>query len=150
MEKVLGDAYKIGFGNAMKKKIVALKDNKVVRTKEEFLDEDRNRLVMVKEGNGDKLSKEEVKALRGRKLLEERFETSFLVTRGDSYREKKVELVPELTSAMLADNSWENTEFKKFNPEAMGLDIENGNLHLVMKTKQQFIEILLEMGFEEM
>ena len=57
----------------MKKKIVALKDNKVVRTKEEFLDEDRNRLVMVKEGNGDKLSKEEVKALRGRKLLEERF-----------------------------------------------------------------------------
>ena len=57
----------------MKKKIVALKDNKVVRTKEEFLDEDRNRLVMVKEGNGHKLSKEEVKALRGRKLLEERF-----------------------------------------------------------------------------
>lgn len=32
----------------------------------------------------------------------------------------------------------------------MGLDIENGNLHLIMKTKQQFIEILLEMGFEEM
>jgi phenylalanyl-tRNA synthetase alpha subunit len=30
------------------------------------------------------------------------------------------------------------------------LDIENGNLHLLMKTKQQFVEILLEMGFEEM
>ena len=32
----------------------------------------------------------------------------------------------------------------------MGLEVENGNLHLIMKTKQQFIEILLEMGFEEM
>ena len=84
-----------------------------------------------------------MKALRGRKLIEERFETSFIVTRGDSYREKKVELVPELTSAMLADNTWEKTEFKKFNPKAMGLETDNGNLHLVMKTRQQFIEILL-------
>ena len=105
---------------------------------------------MVKEGNGDKLSKEEIKALRGRKLLQERSETSFLVTRGDSYREKKVDLVPELTSAMIMDGSWEKTQFKKFNPQAMGLEVENGNLHLIMKTKQQFIEILLEMGFEEM
>lgn len=96
----------------MKKKIVVLKDNKVIRTKEEFIDEDKNRLIMVKEGNGDKLSKEEIKALRGRKLLEEKFETSFVVTRGESYREKKVELVPELTSAMLSDGSWEKTEFK--------------------------------------
>lgn len=49
---------------------------------------------------------------------------------------------------MIADGSWEKQEFKKFNPEAKGLDIENGNLHLLMKTKQQFVEILLEMGFE--
>ena len=73
-----------------------------------------------------------------------------MIRKGDSYRAEKVELVPELTSAMFADGSWEKQEFKKFNPEAKGLDIENGNLHLLMKTRQQFVEILLEMGFEEM
>jgi phenylalanyl-tRNA synthetase alpha chain len=51
---------------------------------------------------------------------------------------------------MIADGSWETTDFKRFNPDAKGKDIENGNLHVLMKTKQQFVEILVEMGFEEM
>lgn len=38
VEGELKDAFKIGFGNAMKKKIVALKDGKVFRTKESFED----------------------------------------------------------------------------------------------------------------
>ena len=40
---------------------------------------------------------------------------------------------------MIADKSWEKAEFKKFNPASKGLEIENGNLHLLMKTRQQFI-----------
>ena len=51
---------------------------------------------------------------------------------------------------MIANGSWENTEFKKFNPEAKGVEIENGNLHLLMKTREQYKQILVEMGFEEM
>ena len=51
---------------------------------------------------------------------------------------------------MLANGSWEKCAFKKFNPTAKGLDIENGNLHLLMKTRTQLIEILIQMGFEEM
>lgn len=150
VEGELKDAFKIGFGNAMKKKIVVLKEGKVFRTKEEFADEDQAKLQQIRDGKGELLSKEDVKNLRGRKLVEEKQETTFIVRRGEDYRESKVELVPELTSAMLADNSWEALEFKKFNPASKGLEIENGNLHLLMKTKQQFVEILLEMGFEEM
>jgi hypothetical protein len=52
IEGELKDAYKIGFGNAMKKKIVALKDGKVFRTKEAFEDEDRAKLFVVGEGKG--------------------------------------------------------------------------------------------------
>lgn len=44
-----------------------------------------------------------------------------MITKGEEYREKKVELVPELTSAMLLDKSWEKVEFKKFNPASKGL-----------------------------
>lgn len=106
IEGELKDAYKIGFGNAMKKKIVVLKDNKVFRTKEAFEDEDRVKLATVAEGKADTLSKEDAKTLKGRKLIEEKQETTFIITKGEAYREKKVELVPELTSAMIADNSW--------------------------------------------
>jgi phenylalanyl-tRNA synthetase alpha chain len=51
---------------------------------------------------------------------------------------------------MIADGSWEQIHFKKFNPDSKGAEIENGNLHILMKTKEQFVEILTEMGFEEM
>lgn len=47
IENELKDAFKIGFGNAMKKKIVVLKDNKIFKTKEAFEDEDRNKLAIV-------------------------------------------------------------------------------------------------------
>lgn len=63
-------------------------------------------MASVAEGKGDTLSKEDAKTLKGRKLIEEKQETTFIITKGEAYREKKVELVPELTSAMIADNSW--------------------------------------------
>jgi phenylalanyl-tRNA synthetase alpha chain len=134
----------------MKKKIVVLKDNKIFKTKESFEDEDRNKLALFSSGKAETVSKEDLKTLKGRKLIEEKQETTFVITKGEAYREKKVELVPELTSTMLSDKSWEKAEFKKFNPASKGLEIENGNLCLLLKTRQQFIEILLEMGFEEM
>lgn len=90
IEGELKDAYKIGFGNAMKKKIVVLKDNKVFRTKEAFEDEDRVKLATVAEGKADTLSKEDAKTLKGRKLIEEKQETTFIITKGEAYREKKV------------------------------------------------------------
>lgn len=51
---------------------------------------------------------------------------------------------------MLAGGQWKSFEFKEFNPNSKGMAIENGNLHPLMKTKQQFTEVLTEMGFEEM
>jgi hypothetical protein len=82
IEGDLKDQFKIGFGNAMKKKIVALKDNKIFRTKDTFEDEDRNKLLLVHEGKGDGLSKEDIKAIKGRKLIEEKIDTNFIITKG--------------------------------------------------------------------
>lgn len=48
----MGPAYKIAFANAMKKKTVAIKDDKVTRTVEELVDSDRAKLIAVSEGNG--------------------------------------------------------------------------------------------------
>ena len=86
IEGELKDQFKIGFGNAMKKKVVALKDNKIFRTKDIFEDEDRTKLVMVQEGKAEELSKEDMKAIKGRKLIEEKIDTNFIITKGESYR----------------------------------------------------------------
>lgn len=55
-----------------------------------------------------------------------------------------------MTSEMIADDTWKDFEFKGLNELAKGAEINNGNLHILMKTRQQFKEILTEMGFEEM
>lgn len=39
---------------------------------------------------------------------------------------------------MIANNTWKDFEFKSLNENAMGVEIENGNLHILMKTRQQF------------
>lgn len=47
----MGDAYKFGFGNAKSKKIVDLKDGKIIRVAEEFIDEDQIMLQQIRSGN---------------------------------------------------------------------------------------------------
>lgn len=54
----------------MKKKIVVLKDGKIFKTKEGFQDQDRAKLVLVRQGKGEQLSKEDIKTLKSRKLIE--------------------------------------------------------------------------------
>ena len=53
IEKELGAAYKFGFGNAKAKKIVDLKDNKIFRAKENFVDEDQLMLKAIENGNAE-------------------------------------------------------------------------------------------------
>ena len=36
---------------------------------------------------------------------------------------------------MIADGTWKNTKFKSFNSESKGVEVNNGNLHILMKTK---------------
>jgi len=79
-----------------------------------------------------------VKELKRRKLAEDRHKNLYNIRKGKNYKEKRYSVKTELTSAMLANSQWKNHEFKEFNPKAQGLANENGNLHPLMKTKQQF------------
>jgi phenylalanyl-tRNA synthetase alpha chain len=44
---------------------------------------------------------------------------------------------------MLQADKWKELHFRKFNLEAKGEEVPNGNLHPLMKTRAQFREILL-------
>lgn len=51
---------------------------------------------------------------------------------------------------MILNGSWQETKFKKYNLIAKGKELTSGSLHPLTKVRKQFIDILIEMGFEEM
>lgn len=89
----------------MKKKLVALKDGKIVRLQEEYYDADRD--VLVKFLKGEELTEADKKLLKNRKFIVQKSTNIYTVTKGPQYREKKVVYEPELTSAMLQSGEWE-------------------------------------------
>ena len=56
----------------------------------------------------------------------------------------------ELTSEMLRTGDWKTKAFKRYNFEADAPMGHGGHCHPLMQVREQFKEIFLEMGFEEM
>lgn len=69
-----------------------MKDNKIFRSKEDFIDEDQAILQKVRDSPNHPPAeiKDVIPKLKKRKLVEEKTETYFIITKGTSYREKKV------------------------------------------------------------
>lgn len=59
-------------------------------------------------------------------------------------------LQTDLTEAMLTSGEWKSAAFKPYNFNALGAPISSGALHPLMKIREEFRQIFLEMGFEEM
>ena len=51
---------------------------------------------------------------------------------------------------MISSGSWEQTKFKSFNLNSLGKEPSCGSLHPLLKVREQFREIMFELGFEEM
>ena len=49
---------------------------------------------------------------------------------------------------MIINGSWKTLQFKDYNFNALGKEIQTGNLHPLLKVRGQLREILLEMGFK--
>lgn len=90
-----------------------------------------------------------VATLQRRKILSKSVRSSFEVTKGKSFGDNRVKK-PMLTPEMIKSGSWRETKFKKYNFEAKGLTLESGCLHPLLKVREEFREVLLAMGFEEM
>lgn len=72
------------------------------------------------------------------------------MTRGAQFTTNPAELITDLTVELLASGQWERTEMKPFNLQARGKPPTFGALHPLLKMRQEYREIFLEMGFEEM
>ncbi|XP_029156607.1 phenylalanine--tRNA ligase alpha subunit-like isoform X2 [Nylanderia fulva] len=85
-----------------------------------------------------------------RKLLQDTLIKIMHVEKGPNFSTKIQKLEADLTSDLLANGAWKNKKFKPYNFEALGAALQIGHLHPLLKVRQEFRKIFLEMGFTEM
>lgn len=151
----------------MKKKWFGLKDGLVQRNVDPAAtkDEDAELLQRIQANKDiETIPKEVLDNLKKRKIIAPSTTRYFSISKGEEFKAEYVELESDLTQDMIKNyDEWTknpdgsvktNTqlakEFKKYNWNADGKEINTGNLHPLMKVRKQFREVLLEMGFEEM
>jgi phenylalanyl-tRNA synthetase alpha chain len=149
LQDALGEVCKIGLGPCMKSKWLAKKGDTVNVVKQGVTDETATALAAVRAGQqlpGDK----DLEALKKRKLVNKAVRKSLKITKGAGFREKRVKKSADLTKEMLEGGSWGKTEFKSVNLKAMGAPVGGGGFHPLLKVRNEFRMILMQMGFEEM
>ncbi|BES89289.1 phenylalanyl-tRNA synthetase alpha [Nesidiocoris tenuis] len=142
---------KIGFSKAMANGWVKKeKDNSVVLVVDEINDDVKTNLDSIKAKNYASVPLEKKNEFKKRKLLKEVVLTTFDVSKGKGFSLSLEKPETELTAEMIEDGSWKTKQFKNYNFDALGVPPTRGHLHPLLKVRDEFRKIFLEMGFSEM
>lgn len=161
VEKAIGDSFKVGLQNGIKKLFNIKDKTKLARV--ENIDEanskdfDSEYLKLMLEHDffdgkfEELLQHSRHQAVKKRKLFEQKQLTYFTLQKGNNFSDKLKVLKADLTIEDMNCELWRNKEdFKPLNLKARGKELAIGGLHPLMKLRSEFRNILLEMGFEEM
>lgn len=96
------------------------------------------------------LTDKDLRELGSRGFIREEKATSYRVTKGPNFALEHVRPAAELTADMLRSKEWMTTPFKSYNLTAPGIPPTGGALHPLLRLRQEYREIFLEMGFKEM
>lgn len=88
--------------------------------------------------------------LKKRKLLVESVIKYMLVGKGPDFSLTIEKPETDLTTNLLLSGDWKDKKFKEYNFNSLGVSPERGHLHPLLKVREQFRQIFLEMGFAEM
>lgn len=150
-ERVGKQIAKIGQGKAMKQKWIVKDGSNFKRVAENPVDDDKTHLnKFLDNPNLDAHEKKMVDQYKKRKHLQVKSLKSYQVSKGENFALERVKLETELTSTMLRAGEWKDAKFKNYNFNAEGVEGSGGHLHPLMMIREQFKEIFLSMGFEEM
>ena len=157
LDESLGPASNRGRQQALKRKWISFGSNKSEITlgpsasSDDIVDQVSNALKVLLQNSGapGDLSADILKQLKQRKLAASKPLKTYLLTAGARVDDERVEAT-ELTKDMIVSGEWKNVAFKKYNFDANGKPPDGGCLHTLLKVREQFRLIFLEMGFEEM
>uniref|UniRef100_A0A146MER9 phenylalanine--tRNA ligase n=2 Tax=Lygus hesperus TaxID=30085 RepID=A0A146MER9_LYGHE len=142
---------KIGFSKAMANGWVKKeKDNSIILVVDDINDEVKANLDLIKAKKYTDVSTEKKNEFKKRKLLKEVSLTTFDVSKGKGFSLNLEKPETELTAEMIEDGSWKTKQFKNYNFDALGVPPTRGHLHPLLKVRDEFRKIFLEMGFSEM
>jgi len=142
---------KIGMGKAMKQKWIKKDGNNFVRIAENPQDDDKINLnKFIENPILEAHEKKTVDSYKKRKHLNVKSMKSYKVTKGQNFATERVKFETELTTEMLRKGTWKDAKFKSYNFNSEGVAGTGGHLHPLLRVREQFREIFLEMGFNEM
>jgi len=151
IEKLAGALAKVGLSQCMQAKWVKIdkaQGGKIFKEVPSITDNVQAQLKLISEG---KLPpKADIDKLKKRKMIGDAKYKTYKVSKGASFAPVRTKAAADITMEMMMDGSWKTQKFKPYNFDALGQDPAAGRLHPLLKVRQQFREIFLEMGFEEM
>lgn len=150
LKKKLGDnIFNIGLNWAMKNKWVEIKKQLVFRKVENVVDKVKDLLKKIEDGEVvDK--KEDIDALKKRKLITLQTWKAYSLRKGPKYAPERKKAATDLTREHLQRGDWKDLEFKEYNLSAQGQPIQVGYLQPLLEVREEIQNIFLQMGFEEM
>ena len=150
------EAFQIAFNAAMKNKWIKPTDKTITRIVEKPEDLIKPILEnMNLNNNPDLYEKKKIEELKKAKYILVDKLIYYDIKKGKNFTPVLQKFESELSAELLAiisrgERKIEEINFKPYNIKARGKIQEFGNLHPLMKVKDQIKSVLLEMGFEEM
>jgi len=151
INNALGEYAKIGQSKAFKNKWIRQvpgTTDKLERCIDAVQDETKDQLLAI--SKGDKIAALITQDLKKRKLITLEKTQHYLVKKGPSFSINLQKQATDLTLEMIKTGSWTLEQFKQYNYAACGANITAGNLHPLLKVREEFRQIFFQMGFEEM
>lgn len=141
------EKYPLGSNYAFRNKWIRIENNKIFKCKEKIEDSVVDLLK-----NLSILNDKNYSDLKRRRLVDLNKENIYLIRKGEKYgklEEGPVELTAEMVNNYNED-VFKVITFKKYNFDTTGSIPTCGSLHPLMKIREEFKKIFLEMGFCEM
>ncbi|KAJ2121452.1 Phenylalanyl-tRNA synthetase, beta subunit, cytoplasmic [Coemansia sp. RSA 720] len=149
LEAKFGKVAKLGQGKCLANKWVKKDGDSLVRVADSIVDQVKAGLETV-HATGTHPSKDAIKDLKRRKLIKANKTISYAVSKGAQFSTELKKQATDLTIEMMQSGAWKSAEFKKFNFKSLGVNPNSGNLHPLMKVREEFRQVFFETGFEEM
>ncbi|KAJ3295210.1 hypothetical protein HDU79_009650 [Rhizoclosmatium sp. JEL0117] len=150
LQKLVGESYKFGQGAAFKNKWIKKSAAGFARATDSVVDSTRNELIAIRDGKvlADKIMTDYKK----KKLIDKKKTSSYNVVKGPKFTTTLAKEETDISQEMILSGEWKTAQFKKYNfaPGVTGVVPRGGYLHPLMKVREEFRQIFLELGFTEM
>ena len=110
----------------------------------------REALRRLRAGGDHGVGKDEVAKLKKRKLVRAEKARYYVLGRGEKFALERRQQLIDLSQELIASGAWREMDVKEYNFDALGVPPAGGHLHPLLKVREQFRQIFLQMGFSEM